>query len=239
MAAIRRFIALVDARARSATFSELRRTTANLVVRVRDPGRRSCWLGIARDGGPQPGCVAPARPADRRPPGGSRPAATASGSTIRAVSELERVAGRLQCDGGGDRGRRRGARACRGEAVAAQQRRRARQPREVDVPGRDEPRDPHADDWRHRHAGGARRTRPRPHSSARWSRPRRAPRSRCCRSSATSSTSRRSRPTSLSCHRRRSRCETVVRAAAETFVHTASAKGLLLTWSVDERLRPP
>jgi signal transduction histidine kinase/CheY-like chemotaxis protein len=30
--------------------------------------------------------------------------------------------------------------------------------------------------------------------------------------------------------------ETVVRAAAETFVHTASAKGLLLTWSVDDAL---
>ena len=30
--------------------------------------------------------------------------------------------------------------------------------------------------------------------------------------------------------------ETVVRAAAETFVHTASAKGLLLTWSVDDTL---
>jgi signal transduction histidine kinase/CheY-like chemotaxis protein len=32
--------------------------------------------------------------------------------------------------------------------------------------------------------------------------------------------------------------ETVVRAAAETFVHTASAKGLLLTWSVDDTLAP-
>ena len=32
--------------------------------------------------------------------------------------------------------------------------------------------------------------------------------------------------------------ETVVRAAVETFVHTASAKGLLLTWSVDDTLAP-
>ena len=32
--------------------------------------------------------------------------------------------------------------------------------------------------------------------------------------------------------------EIVVRAAAETFVHTASAKGLLLTWSVDDTLAP-
>jgi signal transduction histidine kinase/CheY-like chemotaxis protein len=32
--------------------------------------------------------------------------------------------------------------------------------------------------------------------------------------------------------------EAVVRAAAETFVHTASAKGLLLTWSADESLAP-
>ena len=32
--------------------------------------------------------------------------------------------------------------------------------------------------------------------------------------------------------------ETVVRAAAETFVHTASAKGLLLTWSLDDALAP-
>jgi signal transduction histidine kinase/CheY-like chemotaxis protein len=31
---------------------------------------------------------------------------------------------------------------------------------------------------------------------------------------------------------------TVVRTAVETFVHTASAKGLLLTWSVDETLAP-
>ncbi len=32
--------------------------------------------------------------------------------------------------------------------------------------------------------------------------------------------------------------ETVVRAAAETFVHTASAKGLLLTWGADDALAP-
>jgi signal transduction histidine kinase len=31
---------------------------------------------------------------------------------------------------------------------------------------------------------------------------------------------------------------TVVRGAVETFIHTASAKGLLLTWSVDETLAP-
>ena len=65
--------------------------------------------------------------------------------------------------------------------------------------------------------------------------PPRAPPSRCCRSSATSSTSRRSRPAGW-------RSPDDVRAAAadgiavDTFVHTASAKGLLLTWSADERL---
>ena len=61
---------------------------------------------------------------------------------------------------------------------------------------------------------------------------------RCCRSSATSLDFSKIEADKLELAPTTFAVATVVRAAAETFVHTASAKGLLLTWSVDDTLAP-
>ena len=114
--------------------------------------------------------------------------------------------GRVQRDGRRGRVRRRRARAGRARRRRGAPHGRARQPRQVDVPGRHEPRDPHADDRRHRDARGARPDRPERVAAAHGhDRPELRPIA-ACRSSATSWTSRRSRPGGWSSRRRRSRC---------------------------------
>ena len=182
-----------------------------------------------------PGRAAPARAADRRHApdrrrrlrrAGRRSARSPSSSSVAgAFNEMaDAIESDVAARERAEQRRRRGASG-----------RRARQPREVDVPGRDEPRDPHADDRRHRHARGARPDRADARSSGRWS--------RRAQSSAQSllqiigdildfSKIEAGRleiaPTTFA-------LRPLTGAAVDTFVHTASAKGLLLTWSVDER----
>ena len=92
---------------------------------------------------------------------------------------------------GGHRDRQRSA-VPRGAGGA--RRRRGRRPGQEHVPGRDEPRDPHADERDHRDERPAARHAARPTSSATTPRPSGRRATRCSRSSTTSSISRRSRP---------------------------------------------
>ena len=93
-----------------------------------------------------------------------------------------------------------------------------RQPGEVDLPRHHEPRDPHADERRPRHDGGAGAPRACDERAARSASRRCANRRRrCCASSTTCSISPRSRPAGSSSRRRRSRCPAWSTAPSTTF----------------------
>ena len=101
----------------------------------------------------------------------------------------------------------------------------SRQPGEVHLPRHHEPRDPHADERRARHDGGARPA-GLDAGQQRTSRPCATPRRRCCASSTMCSTSRRSRPAGSNWKPRRSRSPGLIDGVLSTFQAQAAAKGL-------------
>jgi hypothetical protein len=114
-----------------------------------------------RHGPRQQGAPPPARRAGRRHPAGDQGGLRTTGSDTWCVRAGSAGVG-VQHHGGRHPVGREPARAGGAGGGAGPGRRRGGQPGQVDVRRRHEPRDPHAHDWRHRHAGGPGPDRPEP-----------------------------------------------------------------------------
>ena len=184
----------------------------DLVPRIAPDRRRACGAAIR------------AVRSRRRQPAGAPAAGRQLGRAL-----LPADAGRTPPCGGARHHRteaardRVGARARRGRGGA--RRGGSREPGEVHLPRHHEPRDPHADERRARHARGAGAPGPRRDAARHRRDDPRLGAMRCCASSTTCSISRRSRPAGSSWRRRAFSLSGLVAGAVQTFRRQADRQG--------------